>query len=90
MPGSKEYINALEEGARFEFLTAPVALEGNAAGEVARVRCIRMELGEPDASGRRKPRPVKGSEFTISKRISSSLLTDSIRCRSRPGATLPG
>jgi glutamate synthase (NADPH/NADH) small chain len=66
MPGSKkEYVNALEEGARFEFLTAPVALEGNAAGEVAAVRCIRMELGEPDASGRRKPRQVKGSEFTM-------------------------
>jgi glutamate synthase (NADPH/NADH) small chain len=66
MPGSKkEYVNALEEGARFEFLTAPVALEGNANGEVAAVRCIRMELGEPDASGRRKPRAVKGSEFTM-------------------------
>jgi glutamate synthase (NADPH/NADH) small chain len=66
MPGSrKEYANALEEGARFLFLTNPVALEGNAAGEVAAVRCVRMELGEPDASGRRKPRAVKGSEFTI-------------------------
>lgn len=66
MPGSrKEYANALEEGARFMFLTNPVALEGNAAGEVTAVRCVRMELGEPDASGRRKPRAVKGSEFTL-------------------------
>jgi len=60
MPGSrKEYANALEEGARFMFLTNPLSLEGTA------VHCVRMELGEPDASGRRKPRPVKGSEFTL-------------------------
>jgi glutamate synthase (NADPH/NADH) small chain len=66
MPGSrKEYANALEEGARFMFLTNPLALEGNARGEVVAVRCVRMELGEPDASGRRKPRAVKGSEFTM-------------------------
>lgn len=66
MPGSKkEYQNALEEGARFMFLTNPLALEGNAAGEVTAVRCVRMELGEADASGRRKPRPVPGSEFTL-------------------------
>jgi len=66
MPGSrKEYANALEEGARFMFLTNPLALEGNAEGEVTAVRCVRMELGEPDASGRRKPRPVKGSEITM-------------------------
>ncbi len=66
MPGSrKEYANALEEGARFVFLTNPLALEGNANGEVTAVRCVRMELGEPDASGRRKPRAVAGSEFTL-------------------------
>jgi glutamate synthase (NADPH/NADH) small chain len=66
MPGSrKEYANALEEGAQFMFLTNPLALEGNAAGDVTSVRCVRMELGEPDASGRRKPRAVKGSEFTL-------------------------
>jgi len=66
MPGSrKEYANALEEGARFMFLTNPIALDGNAEGEVTAVRCVRMELGEPDASGRRKPQPVKGSEFTL-------------------------
>lgn len=66
MPGSrKEYANALEEGARFMFLTNPIALEGNADGEVTTVHCMRMELGEPDASGRRSPRPVPGSEFTL-------------------------
>jgi glutamate synthase (NADPH/NADH) small chain len=66
MPGSrKEYANALEEGARFEFLTNPVAVLGDAAGRVCAVRCVRMELGSPDASGRRAPRPVEGSEFDL-------------------------
>jgi glutamate synthase (NADPH) small chain len=65
MPGSrKEYFNALEEGAEFQFLTAPVAVDG-ADGAVTQVRCVRMELGEPDANGRRKPRAVKGSEFAV-------------------------
>jgi glutamate synthase (NADPH/NADH) small chain len=66
MPGSrKEYANALEEGANFIFLTNPTALEGNTEGAVARVRCVRMELGEADATGRRKPRVIPGSEFSI-------------------------
>ncbi len=66
MPGSKkEYYNATEEGARFMFLSNPLSLEGNERGEVTGVHCVRMELGEPDASGRRKPRPVPGSEFTL-------------------------
>jgi glutamate synthase (NADPH) small chain len=66
MPGSrKEYANALEEGAQFRFLTNPVALLGDAAGRVATVRCVRMELGPPDASGRRSPKAVAGSEFDV-------------------------
>ncbi|HEX2855330.1 MAG TPA: NAD(P)-dependent oxidoreductase [Opitutaceae bacterium] len=66
MPGSrKEYANALEEGARFEFLVNPVALIAGPGGAIAAVRCVRMELGEADASGRRKPRAVPGSEFTV-------------------------
>ena len=66
MPGSrKEYANALEEGARFEFLTNPTEIIAGPDGAVSAVRCIRMELGAPDASGRRKPRPVPGSEFTV-------------------------
>jgi glutamate synthase (NADPH) small chain len=65
MPGSrKEFKAAIEEGAKFSFLTNPVAAVGNAAGEVTEVRCVRMELGAPDASGRRKPQVVPGSEFT--------------------------
>lgn len=66
MPGSRrEYANAVEEGARFLFLTNPIALIDNGAGRVAEVRCLRMELGEPDAKGRRKPQPIPGSEFTL-------------------------
>jgi len=64
MPGSrKEYANALEEMAQFVFLTNPIALEGDAEGNVTGVRCVKMALGEPDASGRRKPRAIPGSEF---------------------------
>ena len=66
MPGSRrEYLNATEEGARFMFLTNPIALLGNDTGAVAQARCVRMELGEPDAKGRRKPRVIPGSEFTV-------------------------
>jgi glutamate synthase (NADPH/NADH) small chain len=66
MPGSRrEYINATEEGAQFMFLTNAISLSGNAAGEVTEARCVRMELGEPDAKGRRKPRAIPGSEFNL-------------------------
>jgi len=66
MPGSRrEYLNAIEEGAEFKFLTNAVSLSGNTSGEVSEARCIRMELGEPDAKGRRKPRPISGSEFSL-------------------------
>lgn len=66
MPGSrKEYANALEEGARFEFLANPIEIRATTNGAVAAVHCVRMELGEPDANGRRKPRPVPGSEFDV-------------------------
>jgi glutamate synthase (NADPH/NADH) small chain len=66
MPGSRrEYNNAVEEGARFMFLTNPIALSGNDRSSVAAARCMRMELGEPDAKGRRKPREITGSEFDV-------------------------
>jgi len=66
MPGSRrEYANAIDEGARFLFLTNPIGLAGNANGQVTEARCVRMELGEPDAKGRRKPRPIPGSEFSV-------------------------
>ncbi len=66
MPGSrKEYENAVEEGAEFRFLTNPIAILDNGHGAVAGVRCVRMELGPADASGRRSPRAVPGSEFDV-------------------------
>jgi glutamate synthase (NADPH/NADH) small chain len=62
---AEEYEDAREEGARFLFLSRPVAVLGNAAGEVTHVRCIRMELAGPDHTGRRSVKPVAGSEFNV-------------------------
>lgn len=67
----EEYHHAVEEGVKFEFLTAPteyVAYSGddrNKMGTLVGVKCQRMELGEPDKSGRRSPHPVPNSEFYI-------------------------
>jgi glutamate synthase (NADPH) small chain len=66
MPGSRrEYLNAVEEGAEFMFLTNAISLSGNAIGDVCEATCVRMELGESDAKGRRRPRPIPGSEFNL-------------------------
>ena len=61
----EEIHHAKEEGIIFKFLTAPVSIEGSDKENVCAMRCIEMELGEPDASGRRRPIPKKGSEFTL-------------------------
>jgi len=61
----EEVHHAKQEGIHFELLTNPVEVLGDENGNVKAVRCIRMELGEPDASGRRSPVPVAGSEFDI-------------------------
>ncbi|HOF87080.1 MAG TPA: NADPH-dependent glutamate synthase [Clostridia bacterium] len=61
----EEIHHAEEEGIRFEFLVAPVEVVGNAEGWVTGLTCLRMALGEPDDSGRRRPVPVPGSEFVI-------------------------
>ena len=60
-----EVHHAEEEGIRFNLLTNPTRLLGDENGRVVGMECIRMELGEPDESGRRRPVPVEGSEFTI-------------------------
>lgn len=66
MPGSRQEVKrAKEEGVEFFFYTAPVSFIGDERGCVRKVECIRMELGEPDASGRRSPVPVPGSNFEI-------------------------
>ncbi|MBC7263393.1 MAG: NADPH-dependent glutamate synthase [Chloroflexi bacterium] len=62
---AEEVANAEEEGIIFDFLTNPVEIHGTDKGWVCGMRCIRMELGEPDASGRRRPVPVPGSEFDM-------------------------
>jgi glutamate synthase (NADPH) small chain len=66
MPARVEEVHhAEEETIRFEMLTAPLEVLGDKDGWVAGLKCIRMQLGEPDASGRRRPVPIPGSEFTI-------------------------
>jgi glutamate synthase (NADPH/NADH) small chain len=55
--------HAEEEGIEFHWLTNPIEILGDAEGNVRGMRCIRMELGEADESGRRGPVPVAGSEF---------------------------
>lgn len=66
MPGSRrEYENAVEEGARFQFLAMPVEVLGDSAGQVRAVRCLRTELGDLDHVGRRVPRPVPGTDFEV-------------------------
>ncbi len=62
---AEEVHHAREEGIIFKMLANPVRIIGNDAGWVKQMECVRMELGEPDASGRRRPVPVKGSEFLI-------------------------
>ena len=66
MPARVEEVHhALEEGVTFQMLTNPVAVLGTEKGWVTGLRCIRMELGEPDESGRRRPVEIPGSEFDI-------------------------
>ncbi|MBI2851232.1 MAG: FAD-dependent oxidoreductase, partial [Chloroflexi bacterium] len=66
MPARHEEIeHAKEEGIIFRFLTNPTAFKGNNQGWVTSMECIEMELGEPDASGRRSPVPKAGSEFSM-------------------------
>jgi len=66
MPARAEEIHhAEQEGVKLMLLTNPVRVIGNEDGRVTAIECLKMELGEPDASGRRRPVPIKGSEFII-------------------------
>ena len=66
LPARKEEVHhAKEEGIQFNLLTNPVEILTDDKGWVTGIRCIRMELGEPDASGRRRPVEIPGSEFEI-------------------------
>ncbi|MCX8168808.1 MAG: NADPH-dependent glutamate synthase [Candidatus Methanomethylicia archaeon] len=64
MPARRiEIMNAKEEGVKFQFLTQPIKFVGDKEGKLIGLECLKMQLGEPDASGRRRPIPIKGSEF---------------------------
>jgi glutamate synthase (NADPH/NADH) small chain len=66
MPARAEEIHhAEQEGVRFELLTSPVAFHGDSNGWVKEIECLRNQLGEPDASGRRRPVPIEDSNFRI-------------------------
>lgn len=66
MPGgSHDRELAKEEGARYEFLVQPVRFIAGEDGRLAKIECVRMQLGEPDKSGRRRPIPLEGSNFII-------------------------
>jgi glutamate synthase (NADPH/NADH) small chain len=62
---AEEVENALEEGVKLEELVIPLEMLGDDSGHVRAIRCQRSRLGEPDASGRRRPVPVAGSEYEI-------------------------
>jgi glutamate synthase (NADPH/NADH) small chain len=81
MPARVEEVNhAEEEGIVFQMLTDPLAILSDESGRVRAVRCRRMELGEPDSSGRRKPVPIPNSEFEIA----CDVLVEAIGTRANP------
>jgi glutamate synthase (NADPH/NADH) small chain len=66
MPARKEEVkHAKEEGIEFQVLTAPLEFLSDGKGWLTGARCQKMELGEPDASGRRRPVPIEGSEYIV-------------------------
>lgn len=66
LPAREEEIeNAEEEGVIFDFLTLPVRYLADSQGWVKEMECLKMKLGEPDASGRRRPIPIEGSEYRL-------------------------
>ncbi len=66
MPARTEEVHhAEEEGIEFHFLTTPIRFIGDNKGHLKAMECLRMELGEPDDSGRRRPVPIEGSEFIM-------------------------
>ncbi|MGZ6340931.1 MAG: NADPH-dependent glutamate synthase [Candidatus Limnocylindrales bacterium] len=81
---AEEVHHAEQEGVRFEFLTAPVGVIGDEQGWVTGMEGVRTELGEPDASGRRRPVKIEGSEFTLP----CDLLVVALGTRSNPLLTM--
>ena len=62
---AEEIHHAVEEGIDFHYLTNPVQVLGDDKGRVTGIECVKMKLGEPDASGRRRPSPIEGSNFVL-------------------------
>jgi glutamate synthase (NADPH/NADH) small chain len=62
---AEEAENAEDEGVIFNYLTLPIRLIGDSMGRLTEIECLKMQLGEPDASGRRRPIPIEGSEFIM-------------------------
>jgi glutamate synthase (NADPH/NADH) small chain len=89
MPGRAEEVHhAKEEGIDFQLLTLPLEYLGNEDGSVRAMRCVRMELGEPDASGRRKPVPIANSEFEF--QIDSAVVAIGTQANPIIAQTTPG
>jgi len=66
MPARREEVeHAKEEGVDFQLLTSPTEIYGNEEGQVVAIKCIKYELGEPDESGRRRPVPIRGSDYEL-------------------------
>ena len=66
MPARRlEIEHAKEEGVQFKLLIQPIEFSGDKNGNVKKIKCLKCELGEPDSSGRRRPVPIKGSEFEM-------------------------
>ena len=89
MPARIEEIHhAEEEGIEFHLLTNPLAFHGNEEAWVTEIECQRMELGEPDASGRRRPVAVKGSEFRLA--VDTVIMSIGNGANPLVPATMPG
>src|SRR5690606_25549966 len=74
----EERTHAIEEGVRFEFLASPVEVLLDESGRVSGLRCVRMELGEADDTGRRRPQAVPGSEFDLAAEIVITAIGDNV------------
>jgi glutamate synthase (NADPH/NADH) small chain len=89
MPGGyKDRKMAIEEGAQYHFLTQPVRFIAGAEGRIAQIECVRTELGEPDANGRRMFSVVEGSNFVID--ADTAVLAIGYKPDPIIGATTPG
>lgn len=78
MPARIEEVHhAKEEGLVFKLLTNPIRLIGDKQGKVTAMECIKMDLGEPDSSGRRRPVPQQGSEFILN--VDAVIMSGSVK-----------